>query len=222
MVVAGIFKTGIENYDRVNALVDIGLIQRLNNWTAKEIGGYEIFIKDFEQADSVSNRIFEKLPQKWNSRSITEIYGNIFDWLNLMNNHCHCYRDHGAGCHSEPRNLPDHFTAGKNPYDRIVKIHGFKGQEYSEDISLSWCTDYIRRHSAGKSSRLADLLASEHYGFITLPEDTYFISTAAVRINWQQVLWVNLGTFVICFVVLLIPSFFIIKRLSPVKAIAFN
>jgi lipoprotein-releasing system permease protein len=60
------------------------------------------------------------------------------------------------------------------------------------------------------------------YGFITLPEESYFISTAAVKIYWQQVCWVNLGTFVICFAVLLLPSFWIIRRLKPVKAIAFN
>jgi len=55
-----------------------------------------------------------------------------------------------------------------------------------------------------------------------LPEESYFISTAAVKIDWQQVCWVDLGTFAICFAVLLFPSFFIIRRLSPVKAIAFN
>ena len=62
----------------------------------------------------------------------------------------------------------------------------------------------------------------DKYGFIQLPEETYFISTAAVKISWQQVCWVNLGTFLICFTVLLLPSFFIIRRLNPVKAIAFN
>ena len=84
MVVAGTFKTGIENYDRVNALIDIRLIQRLNNWTPGEIGGYEIFIRDYTMADSVSSRIYYKLPRRWNSQSITEIYGSLFDWLNLQ------------------------------------------------------------------------------------------------------------------------------------------
>ena len=60
------------------------------------------------------------------------------------------------------------------------------------------------------------------FGIITLPEDSYYISTAVAYITWQQVVFVNLGTFVICLAVLLLPSFFIIRRLNPVKAIAFN
>ena len=164
MVVAGIFKTGIENFDRVNALVDIRLIQRLNNWNAKEIGGYEIFIQDNTMADSVSNRIFEKLPQKWNSRSIKEIYGNIFDWLNLMNNSIvivivimvlvailnlvTCLiillleRTHMVG---------------------LLKSMGRGRQWYPEDISLSRRPDYLWWHPAGKSARSADILASRSF-----------------------------------------------------------
>ncbi len=223
LVVAGIFKTGIENYDRVNALVDIRLIQRLNNWNAKEIGGYEIFIKDNTIADSVSNRIFEKLPQKWNSRSIQEIYGNIFDWLNLMNNSIiivivimvlvailnlvTCLiillleRTHMVG-------LLKSMGAEDYGIQKIFLYHGalitFGGILLGNILGLLlyWLQD--------------------HFGIITLPEDTYFIATAAVKINWLQVLWVNMGTFVICFTVLLLPSFFIIRHLTPVKAISFN
>jgi lipoprotein-releasing system permease protein len=62
----------------------------------------------------------------------------------------------------------------------------------------------------------------QRYGFIKLPEETYFISTAAVKISWLQVCMVNAGTFVVCFTVLLLPSFFIIRKLSPVKAITFD
>jgi len=223
LVVAGIFKTGIENYDRVNALVDLRLIRRLNNWSANEIGGYEIFIKDYEQADSVSNRIYDKLPHPWDSHSITEIYRSIFDWLNLQDttiiivivmmvlvailNLVTCLiillleRTHMIGLlksmGSRDRNI-----------QQVFLYHGalitFGGILLGDIFGLLICWLQGR------------------YGFITLPEDSYFISTAAVRINWQQVCWVNLGTFVVCFVVLLIPSFFIIKRLSPVKAISFN
>jgi lipoprotein-releasing system permease protein len=223
MVVAGIFKTGIENYDRVNALVDIRLIQRLNNWNAQEIGGYEIFIKDYSMADSVSNRIFDQLPPRWNSRSIKEIYGNIFDWLNLMNNTIvivivimvlvailnlvTCLiillleRTHMIG-------LLKSLGSGDRSIQQVFLYHGalitFGG------ILL------------GNFFGLLIYWLQNRYGFITLPEETYFIAKAAVKISWLQVCWVNLGTFVICFSILLVPSFFIIRRLSPVKAIEFN
>jgi lipoprotein-releasing system permease protein len=223
LVVAGIFKTGIENYDRVNALVDLRLIQRLNNWSANEIGGYEIFIKDYEQADSVSNRIYDKLPHPWDSHSITEIYRSIFDWLNLQDttiiivivmmvlvailNLVTCLiillleRTHMIGLlksmGSRDRNIQQVFLY----HGALITFGGILLGDFL-GLLICWLQD--------------------RYGFITLPEDSYFISTAAVRINWQQVCWVNLGTFIVCFVVLLIPSFFIIKRLSPVKAISFN
>ena len=223
LIVAGIFKTGIENYDRVNALVDIRLIRRLNNWSDREIGGYEIFIRDYSNADSVSNRIYYKLPRKWDSHSITEIYQSIFDWLNLQDttiiivivmmvlvailNLVTCLiillleRTHMIGLlksmGSRDRNI-----------QQVFLYHGalitFGGILLGDFLGLLICW------------------LQNRYGFITLPEDSYFISTAVVRINWQQVCWVNLGTFVVCFVILLIPSFFIIRRLSPVKAIAFN
>jgi lipoprotein-releasing system permease protein len=223
LVVAGLFKTGIEYYDHVNALVDIRLIQRLNNWSPREIGGYEIFIKDYTRADSVSNRIFDKLPHLWNSRPISEIYGNIFDWLNLHDttvviviiimvlvailNLVTCLiillleRTHMIG-------LLKSLGSRDSTIQKVFLYHGalitFGGIILGDLFGLLICW------------------LQHRYGFITLPEDTYFISTAAVRITWQQVCWVNAGTFMICFAVLLLPSFFIIRGLSPVKAIAFE
>ncbi len=223
MKVAGIFKTGIEDYDRVNALVDIRLIQRLNNWQPNEIGGYEVFIKDYKMADSVSNRIFYKLPAGWNSRSIAEIYENIFDWLNLQNttipiviiimilvailNLVTCLiillleRTHMIG-------LLKSLGSPDKTIQQIFLVHGamitFGGLLLGNGFGLLVCW------------------LQQRYGFITLPEDSYFIATAAVKISLQQILWINLGSFVICFAILLIPSFFIIRRLTPVNAMRFD
>jgi lipoprotein-releasing system permease protein len=61
----------------------------------------------------------------------------------------------------------------------------------------------------------------DKFGFIKLPEESYYISQAAVDIVWWQILLVNIFTFLICFLVLLIPTL-VVRRIQPVRAIQFR
>ena len=61
----------------------------------------------------------------------------------------------------------------------------------------------------------------QKYGFITLPEESYFISKAYVKLEWWELGLIDAGTFLVCFLILIIPTF-IIKRIQPVRAIQFN
>ncbi|MBC8033666.1 MAG: ABC transporter permease [Chitinophagaceae bacterium] len=219
--VAGIYKTGIEEYDKLIALGDIRLIQRLNDWTEDEIGGYEIFVKDYHVMDSVNSAIFYSLPSAWNSRTTEELNPNIFDWLNLQDQTIVIVL------------IIMTLVAVLNLITCLIilvlertRMAGVLKALGAPNSTLQWIFLYHGIIIAISGIVLGNLVGlgicwlQQRYGFIPLPEDMYYISKAEVRIVWWHVVFVNMATLVICFLVLIIPTF-IIKRIQPVRAIKF-
>ncbi len=90
LTITGIYKTGIEEYDKTFAIGDIKLIQRLNDWQSDEIGGYEIFLKDYKQIDAVANEIYDldNFPATWDTQGVQNIAPNIFE----LGEYAGCYK----------------------------------------------------------------------------------------------------------------------------------
>ena len=65
------------------------------------------------------------------------------------------------------------------------------------------------------------LLVQQQFGIVKLNPENYYVDQAPVYLNWMYILLLNGLTIVVCFVVLLIPSY-IITKISPVKAIRFD
>jgi len=222
MTVAGLFKTGIEDYDKLYAIADIKMIQRLNNWEENQIGGYEIFIKDYHKLDTVSNQIAYQLPSAWNSKTIKEIYPYIFDWLDLQNTTI------GIAI------IIIMIVATLNLVTCLIvlvldrtKMIGILKAVGSPNSSIQKIFLYNVTIITVSGILFGNLLAflfcwlQQRYGLITLPEDAYFISTAVVKLSWWQVLAVDAGTLLICFLVLIIPTL-IIRKIQPARAMQFS
>jgi lipoprotein-releasing system permease protein len=64
-------------------------------------------------------------------------------------------------------------------------------------------------------------LLQQHFGFISLDESAYYVSTAPIQIIWWQVWLVCGATLIVCFIALLLPTLFV-KKIKPVKAIQFR
>jgi len=224
LTIVGFYKTGIDEYDKTFAIGDLKLIRRLNNWAEDEIGGYEIFLKDYKQMNKVSNEIFglANFPQLWDTKTIQEVYPNIFDWLNIQD--------------TNQNILITIMTiiAIINlitcliilVLERLRMIGTLKALG-----ARNWTIQKIfLNHSAyitltgiilGALFGLGLLWLQQATGFIHLPEDAYYMDKAEVKIIWWQVGLVAAGTLLVSVLVLLIPTF-IVRRIQPIRAIRFS
>ncbi len=60
-----------------------------------------------------------------------------------------------------------------------------------------------------------------HFGFLTLNEETYYLSKVPFSITLTDALLINGLTFLVCTILLTIPAMYV-ARIQPVKAIRFN
>ena len=222
--ISGIYKTGIEEYDKLFAIGDQRLIQKINNWSASQVGGYEVFLSDYKNMDSVSLLIneHEALPESWVSRTVKEVYPNIFDWLGIQD----VTRDvifivmaivaiiNLVTCLLilvlERTKMVGILKAIGTPNITIQKIFLF----HATYITLTGV-------GAGLIFGAGLALLQQYTGFIKLDEAAYYVVTAPVKIIWWQVFAVCIGTVVVCFIALIIPTL-LVRNIQPVKAIQFR
>lgn len=222
--VSGIYKTGIEEYDKLFAIGDLRLVQRLNNWSANQVGGYEIFLSNYRQMDSVSNQLNENaaLPAAWISRTVKEIYPNIFDWLSIQD------------VNRDVIFIVMAIVAIINLVTCLLilvlertKMVGILKAVGSSNITIQsiflFHATYITiiGVSFGLLVGVGLCLLQQYTGFIHLDEAAYYVSSAPVKIIWWQVLAICVGTVIVCFISLIIPTL-LVRNIQPVKAIEFR
>lgn len=220
--VRGIYKTGIEEYDKLFILGDLNLIRRINEWTPEQIGGYEIFVNEYQQMDSVSNRISDRLPVEWMSRTIREVYPNIFDWLNIQD----VNRDVIFVVMSAVAiiNLITCLLILILERTRMVgTLKALGADNWSIQKIFLYQASLITAMGIGLGLLLGIgiCLLQQQTGFIRLDEASYYVREAPMIIIWWQVAAVAVGTALVCYAALIIPSLFI-RKISPVKAIQFR
>ena len=220
--VSGIYNSGFNEFDEKFVIADIRHIQRLNKWSENEIGAYEVFVEEFSQIDQIGNEVYNEVGSFLDSQTIKEKYFSIFKWLELFDFNIILIiiiMIVVAGINMitallvlilERTQMIGIIKALGSSNKSVRKIFIYNAM-YLVGIGLFW----------GNLIGIGLLLIQKYFKLIKLDPAIYYVSEAPVYLAIDYILLLNIGTLIVCFSMLLIPSY-IISKITPVRAIRFE
>ncbi len=220
--VNGIYNTGLAEFDQLFMLVDIRHIQRLNNWSAESIGGYEVFIENPEDIRAVEKQVDKAADPFWEVQTIQEIIPSVFDWLNLqkVNEWIILVLMFLVALINMVTSLLILILERANMIG-ILKAMGAYNTTIRKIFLFNAGHIIFWGMVVGNILGIGLCMLQQQFGLIKLPEESYYVSVAPVKIDILWILGLNICTFVVSLVFLIIPSL-IVARIRPIKAIRFN
>lgn len=222
-VISGIYKSGLEEYDRQFAMVDIRKIQELLGWSTSQVAGLEIITTPFAQVDLITAFLqMEIIPIQWYAESIRQKLPEIFEWLDLQD-----VNEVVIMALMIIVAVINMITALLILILERTQMIGVLKALGSADKNIRAIFLYYSSYIIGMGLFWGNLFglglcwAQKKWAFIQLDEANYYLNTAPIKIEWWQWLAINVGTFGITLLFLIIPSF-LIGRIHPVRAIKFN
>ena len=221
-IIVGVYNSGFKDFDQLFVIGDIKHIQRLNRWEKDEVGNFEVFIDDYDQLDQKDEAIYKAIPSTLKTEKVSDRFYTIFEWISIFDKNI--YGIIGIMI----------LVAGINMITALLvlilertQIIGILKALGSSNISVRKIFLYNATYLIivglfwGNLIGLSVLFVQKYFNLFPLDPDTYYVSAVPVYLNIGYILALNLGTFVLCMAMLLIPSY-IITKISPVKAIRFE
>lgn len=222
-IIKGIYKTGLEEFDKRFALIDIRQIQKLNKWSENEVTGFEIFVEDIQDINLYADYLYNNvLGLDLNANTIREVYSNLFGWLDLQNTNERVIMILMIIVSIinmttallililERTNMIGILKALGNTNWNIRKVFLYQAA-YIIGLGLFW----------GNLIGLSIGFLQKKYGIIKLPEESYYLSVAPVEFDFWTIILLNVGTLLVTLIAMMIPSW-LVTRITPLKAIRFK
>ena len=220
--IVGIFNSGFQDLDKQYLIGNIRHIQRINRWDEDQIGNFEVFIDDYSEIEQKGIEIYQNTPSTFNTQTITDKYYSIFEWIKIFDKNI--YGIIGIMI----------LVAGINMITALLVLILERTQMIGILKALgsnNWSIRKLFLYNAsylillgllwGNILGLGLLFAQKYLKLFPLDPSVYYVTEAPVYISISYILALNIGTLILCLLMLLIPSY-IITKISPVKAIRFD
>ena len=183
---------------------------------------FEVFLNDYDQLTQKGIEIYQNTPSTLNTQTITDKYYSIFEWIKIFDTNI--YAIIGVMI----------LVAGINMITALLVLILERTQMIGILKSLgsrNWSIRKMFLYNAvylifvglfwGNLIGLGLLFTQKYFKLFPLDPSVYYVTEAPVYINIGYIIVLNIGTLILCLVMLLLPSYMITK-ISPVKAIRFE
>jgi lipoprotein-releasing system permease protein len=221
--VSGIYNTGLgdNDFDKIYVIGDLRVIQQLNNWDSTLVGGFEVTLSDYSQLKAINEQVYQTIPNDLTSNDVEEVYPQIFGWLGLMDTNVYIIIILMLSV--SVINMITSLLIMILERTRMIGILKALGAG-NRAVSMIFL-----RQAAGLTFRgmlLGNVIGVglcllQHYtGLVSLNQETYYLSSVPINLEWWHLIVLNLGTFAVCMLCMLLPVL-VISRFSPAKTIRF-
>ena len=220
--ITGIYNSGFQEFDSAYIIGDIRHLQRINRWSPDQVGEFEVFIDDFNVIKEKGEEVYAQTNSSLNTRTIVEKYAYIFEWLKLFDFNIIVIlvvMIIVATINMVVALLV--LILERTQMIGILKALGANNWTVRKVFLYNAFYLIVRGLFWGNLIGISLILVQQYFGIIQLNPENYYVNEAPVYLNWGYIVLLNLGTVLVCLLVLLIPSY-IITKISPVKAIRFE
>lgn len=220
--IVGIYDSGFQEFDETFLIADITQIQRLNKWGEHQIGNFEVFVDDFDQIEEKGEEVNQHINTFLEAKTIQQSYTSIFEWLSLFDFNVALII--GIMIIVSGINMITALLVlilERTPMIGMLKALGSTDWSIRKIFLYNGAYLILKGLFWGNLIGLGLLILQKYGKILKLNPETYYVTEAPIYINWDYVLLINLGTLLLCLLMLLLPSF-LITRINPSRAIKFE
>ena len=221
-IVKGIYQSGLEQFDNIYVITDITHIQKRNNWSSNQIGGFEVIIDNYEDLTKLDEFVYDHIGYDLHSVTIIDKNPDIFNWLELQDINVMIIiilMVLVAVINIISALLI--LILERTNMIGILKALGMPNWNVRKVFLYNALNLIIKGLVIGNIVGIGLCLLQLQFGFLKLPEESYYVSQVPIKLDLYSIIILNIGTLIVCFLMLILPSY-VITKISPVKAIRFD
>ena len=227
--VCGIYETGFGDFDKLFAVSNLSVVQRLNEWENDEVTGLEVSLNDYNQLTACAWEVGSYLDtygkehhEGYYVQTIEEQNPNLFAWLGVL--------DMNVWIILLLMLLVAGFTVISGLLILILERTQFIGilkALGSPNISIRKTFLHLSLYIIGRGMLWGNIIGlalcavQKYTGIVALDPKNYYLDRVPIEFNWGYLVLLNVGMLVLSVAMLIIPSQ-IISRIYPSKSIRFE